>query len=80
MGLAVCESNLTRFVDQLKESMEKERIVGPGPAETVIELTLNEDPRYLKTEMGARVFVLFYIQVICHSPAPDKHFICREEC
>ena len=33
----------------------------------------------LKTEM-VRLFVLLYIQVICHSPAPDKHFICREEC
>ena len=52
---------------------------GPGPVETVIELTLKENPGYLKTEM-ARLFVLLYIQVICHSLAPDKHLICREEC
>ena len=63
--------------------MEKECIIGsgpgPGPVEIVTELTLKENPGYLKTEMGARLFVLLYIQVICHSPAPDNHFICREE-
>jgi hypothetical protein len=36
--------------------MQKECIIGPGPGpvEVVTELTLKENPRYLKTEMGAR--------------------------
>jgi len=44
--------------------MEKERIIGPGPGpvKTVTELTLKENPGYLKTEMGARLFVLLDIQ------------------
>jgi hypothetical protein len=73
---------LTRFLDPLKELKEKERNIGPGPGpvEIMTELTLKENLGYLKTEMGARFFVLLYIQVICHSPAPDKHFICREDC
>jgi hypothetical protein len=40
--------------------MEKERIIGPGPGlvEIVTELTLKENPGYLKTEMAARFFCL----------------------
>jgi hypothetical protein len=60
--------------------MEKERNIGPGPGlvEIVTELTLEENPGYLKTEMAARFFVLLYIQVICHSPAPDKHLFVEK--
>ena len=44
----------------LKESMEKERIVGPGRGlgEPVADLNLKEYPGYLKTERGTRLFVL----------------------
>jgi hypothetical protein len=35
-------------------------------------------PWISKTEMGARLFVLLYIQVICHSPAPDKHLFVEK--
>ena len=52
---------------------------GPGSGGNRNRIDPERNPGYLKTEM-ARLFVLLYIQVICHSPGPDKHFICREEC
>jgi hypothetical protein len=62
--------------------MEKERIncFWSGSGGNRDSIDPERKPWISKTEMGARLFVLLYIQVICHSPAPDKHFICREEC
>ena len=63
---AYCMYSLS-FVNQIntifrpiKESVEKERIVGPGRGlgEPVTDLTLKENPKYLKTERGTRLFVL----------------------
>jgi hypothetical protein len=53
---------LTRFLDPLKELKEKERNIGPGPGplEIVTELTMKENLGYLKTEMGARFFVIIH--------------------